>query len=103
MCKIVCTRKGYKKEGGFVEVVLDGESDYDEVVQQAATTLNLEDEDGCTELLLFRVDGTVIPNNEVDIGGFTRSWTLQRYLKSLGKTAAQMKLGVGFRYEVNTY
>ena len=71
----------------------------------------MEEEDGCTKLLLMmedgctkllRVDGTVIPNNEVDIGGFSRSWTLQRYLKTMGNTAAQIKLGVGFKYEVSS-
>ena len=97
----MCSRKGYKKDGGFVEVMLNGDSDYEAVVEQAAATLDLEEEEGSTELHLFRVDGTVIPNTDVDVGGVTQSWTLERYLRSQGKTAAQMKLGVGYRYMVS--
>ena len=99
MCKIVHSRKSYKKESGFMEVMLDGDSTYEDVVQLAAETMSLEKDEDSTELL-FRADGTMVPNIDVSVGGFSQRWTLQRYLKSLGKTAAQMKLGVGYRYVV---
>ena len=81
--------------------MLNGDSDYEAAVEQAAATLDLEEEEGSAELLLFRVDGTVIPNTDVDVGGFIQSWTLERYLRSQEKTAVLMKLGVGYRYTVS--
>ena len=100
MCKIVCGRKSYKKYGGFVEVMINGGSYYEEVVEQAAETLKLEEEED-SDLCLFRVDGTVIPNLDVEVDGLMRYWTLERYLKSQGKTSQQLKLGVGYRFRVS--
>ena len=99
MCRIVATRKGYKKEGSFTEVMVKRDSDYATVARHAATTLELQDEDDDGgELSLFRVDGTIIPRGLVDVGG--REWTLERYLRSIGRTASQLKLGVGYRADV---
>ena len=95
MCKIV---SGYKKDGGFMEITVDGDSCYEAIAKEAAKMLDLEKEG--TALLLFRVDGTIVPNKEVDVNGASRRWTIERYLSSQGKTAQQLKLGVGYRYEV---
>ena len=100
MCKIIATSKGYKKEGSYMEVMVRRNADYDAVARQAATTLELKDEDDSAELCLFRVDGTIIPRGCVDVGGNQKEWTLERYLGSIGRTASQLKLGVGFKTEV---
>ena len=101
MCKIVATRKGYKKEGSFTEVMVRRDSEYATVARQAATTIELQDEDDDGgELSLFRVDGTIIPRSLVDVGGREKEWTLERYLRSIGRTASQLKLGVGYRADV---
>ena len=64
------------------------DSDYATVARQAATTIELQDEDDDGgELSLFRVDGTIIPWSLVDVGG---EWTLERYLRSIGRTASQL-------------
>ena len=84
-----------------MEVMLDVNSEYETVVKHAAATLNVDEEEGPIELLLFRVDGTVIPNNDLDIDGCSKKWTLGRYMKSQVKTPSQLKLSVGYRYLVS--
>ena len=101
------TRKGgYMKDGDVTEIRIAGSATYTEVVATAATALDLLpveiDFEGDPELTLFRSDGTVVPNKPIVSNYSDRSeaWTLERYLKSSKKSAAQLKLGVGYRYKV---
>ena len=106
MCKMVRSRKdGFIKEGDFTEVRIERGSTYSGVVAIAAESMGLETEeeedDGAEpELALFRTDGTVVPNQPIVFGKETQPWMLERYLKSLMKTAAQVKFGVGFHCKV---
>lgn len=93
------------KGGDYTEVRVPGYATYTEVAATAGTALDLEvdqDFEGDPELILFRSDGTVVPNKAVMSDYLERSepWTLERYLKSFQKSAAQLKLGIGYRYKV---
>lgn len=81
-----------------MEVTLEANDPYEVVAEQAAITLSMEEEDG--ELMIFRADGTMVPNVDVEVGSVKKQWTLDRYLHSQGKSSQQLKLGVGYRYEV---
>ena len=98
MCKIVSTRKGYRREGGFTEVMIKCDSAYSSVARQAATILVVDDDNG--ELSLFQVDGTIIPRGSVYVDRRKKEWTLEHYLRRIGRTASQLKLGVGYRADV---
>ena len=67
MCKIVWSRSAYKKESGYTEVVVPGGSSYDIVARKAATTLDLQAEDGDGDLSLFCCDGRTIPRTTADV------------------------------------
>ena len=56
-----------------------------------------EDEEEGGEPRIFRNDGTVVPDGSID----DLPWTISRYLKSLNKYPAQVKLGVGFYCRVS--
>ena len=81
-----------------MEVAVPKCSTDEEVIQAAHVILDIqeEEEEEKGRLTMFRIDGTVIPGS--DIGG--AAWTIARYLKSLHKSAGQIKLGVGYHYRV---
>ena len=97
---------GFVKDGDFTEIRIEKSSSYDDAVAVAAEAMDLEPEDEDVlagaemELYLFRTDGTVVPNQPITVVKETLPWTLERYLKSLKKSAAQIKLGVGYRSKV---
>ena len=98
MCPIRRIRKGYCRNGDYVEVRLTKTASYSMVVCQAMEVLHVEEDEEEKverELSVFRIDRTVVP--KCSIRGFP--WTITRYLKSLGKTPGQLKLGVGFTIE----
>ena len=82
MCKNIASRRSYKKEGNFVKVTVDGNSSYQSLAEEAAIALSIEKNGG--ELILFRVDGTVIPNKDIYINGVCKCWT-RGILKVRGK------------------
>ena len=97
---------GFIKDGDYIEVRLSKGATYEEMTAAAARSLELSlestDFEGEPELTLFRTDGTIVPNQPISLDDPARSvpWTLERYLKSVKKSAAQLKLGIGYRYKV---
>ena len=94
---------GFTKDGDFTEIRIEKSSSYDHVAAVAAEAIDLaseDDDDSEMELYLFRTDGTVVPNQPITLAKESVPWTLQHYLKSLKKTAAQINLGVGYRSKV---
>ena len=73
---------------------------YGQVVSEAIRVPDLEEEEeekGEGDPSVFRIDGTVVPDSPIN----DMPWTLARYLKSLHKTAGQLRLGVGYYYRVS--
>lgn len=93
-------RKGYIRSGDYVGVRVPKSASYAQVVGHALDVLGVEvdDEEGEAKQSLFRIDGTVVPVNPVN----DLPWTLGHYLKSLRKSAGQLKVGVGYHYKVNS-
>lgn len=52
-----------------------------------------------SELSLFRSDGTIVPPTPIDESG--KEWTLEYYLRSIERSAAQVRFGVGFISKVS--
>ena len=47
---------------------------------------------------MFRIDGTVVSDNLIN----EMPWTIGRYLRSLRKSAGQVKFRVGYYYRVSS-
>ena len=97
---MVQSRKRYIRDGDYMEVRVAKSATYSEVVACAIEALGVQEEEeqeGEGEPRIFRIDGTVVPDS--DINGV--SWTIARYLSSLHKSAGQIKLGVGYQYQVS--
>ena len=94
ICTIVKSKKGigYSKSGEFVEVQVSRTDCYDDVTRKAKEVVGLNGYEG-EELALFRSDGTLIPNKEIN----NQAWTVGNYFRSIRKAASQVKLGVGFK------
>ena len=91
------SRKAYTRVGDYVEVRLPKIASYGSVAAHAFEVMQVEEEDEEDEEeggepRIFRIDGTVVPDGSID----DLPWTISRYLKSLNKSPAQIKLGVGF-------
>ena len=88
------SRKAYTRVGDYVEVRLPKIASYGSVAAHAFEVMQVEEEDEEEggEPRIFRIDGTVVPDGSID----DLPWTISRYLKSLNKSPAQIKLGVGF-------
>ena len=100
ICRIVHShKKGYERDGGYVEVRMRRTLHYSSFAAEALEALNFEDEEGDGEPTIFRVDGTVVPEEAIN----DLPWTIGRYLKLIQKTPAQLKLGVGYYYQVSMY
>ena len=97
LCAMACSKKRYVRAGDYMEVRLSKYSAYNDMVTTAIEILEVEEEEevkGMGEPRLFRIDGTVVPECEVP-------WTISRYLRSLHKSPGQIKLGVGYYYQVS--
>ena len=91
------SRKGYVRCGDYVEVRVPKAASYSYVVSCALEVLDAEEDEeekGEGKPSMFRIDGTIVPDSPID----DLPWTITRYLKSLRKSAGQIKLGVGFCY-----
>ena len=82
-----------------MEVRVQDGIEYNELVKTCAETLKLEDPPPGSELSLFRSDGTLIPPVATDESG--SGWVLRDYLKSINRSAAQIRFGVGYINKVN--
>ena len=94
------SRKGYVRCGDYVEVRVPKTASYSQVVSHALEVLDVEEDEedeGEAKPCMFRIDGTMVPDSPVN----NLPWTVARYLKSLRKSAGQLKLGVGFYYKVS--
>jgi hypothetical protein len=95
------SRKGYIRCGDYVEVRVPKTASYSEVVSHALEVLDVEkdeEEEGEAKPSVFRIDGTMVPDSPIN----NLSWNVTRYLKSLRKSAGQVKLGIGFFYKAST-
>ncbi len=92
-------KKGYTKCGDYMEVRIRKDAHYPSVVAAARDVLGIEseEEDEEGEWGLLRIDGTVVPNRPIE----KHPWTAARYLNALGKTASQVKFGVGYITDVS--
>ena len=91
MCKN--RKRGYSKGGQYVEVHVPSRSTYDEIIKECVKVVQVPGSSR-GELALFRVDGTLIPKQYFS--------TLFNYLKSMKKSAGQLKLGIGHGPKVCT-
>ena len=83
-------KSGYKKFGQYTEVRVAGKNDYNSVVAECQTILELSGK--VDDFALFRSDGTIIPRK-----GFH---TIGAYFESMKKTPAQIKFGIGHTCKV---
>lgn len=79
------------KRSDYVKVSVPRSSSYAELCRHASDTLEMA-VNVDAELRLFRVDGTMVLNRPID----GKDWTVQRYLDMCNRSAAQLKLGVGY-------
>jgi hypothetical protein len=101
VCPMGHSRKGYVRCGDYVEVRVPKTASYAQVVSLALEVLDVEEDEedeGEAKPSMFRIDGTMVPDSPVN----NLPWTVTRYLKSLRKSAGQLKLGVGFYYKGST-
>lgn len=102
---MVESRKGRFEDGSFLEVTLTDSATYDEILHEAADALGLDDcdeSDDSSVLSLFRADGTrVLVHSLPSAAGSVEPWTIRGYLRLLHRSAAQVKLGVGYVTKVN--
>ena len=95
MCAITKNRKNnYSSTGGYVEVRVWRSILYYDLINVCARSLQLEAAPLEGELSLFRSDGTIVPPTPVDESG--KEWTLLDYLKTIDRSAGQVRFGVGF-------
>ena len=85
---------GYAKSREFIEVQVSRSDDYESVIKEAMRVIRLEENGDEADLTLFRSDGTIIPNKEIN----SLPWTVGNYLRSMKKAASQVKLHVGVGY-----
>ena len=93
------SRKGYVRYGDYIEVCVPKTASYSQLVNHALEVFDVkedEEEEGEPKTSMFRIDGTVVPECPI----YDLPWTVARYLKSMKKTARQLKPGAGFYYKV---
>ena len=101
ICKMADSRKGRVKDGDYLEVRVPKNSTYSDLVREASDAVDLvldsdKDPDN-VKLSLFRADGTRVLDHPVTgTGGEQEQWTIRGYLRFLHKSAAQVRVRVGY-------
>ena len=78
-----------------MEIEVDRNDSYTELVERAAEAFSLSEKPG-QMLMLFKMNGSTIPNSSLTVKEKKREWTLGNYLLATKKSPAQTKLGVGY-------
>jgi hypothetical protein len=98
ICKMILKGNNYRKDSPYTEVSLMKMDMYNEVVEKAAATLNIED--SCSNLALFRANGALIKDEPIMYAKVSCVWTIGRYLNKLHIAADKLHLGIGIHAHV---
>ena len=93
----------YVRSSTYVEVPATRSNSYQAFAKKAAKLLKMEVKKG-EELKLFKLNGAVIVDEKIDVGGgVSKSWTMGNYLSILAKKSpSQIKIGVGTVKEIES-
>lgn len=93
----------YVRSSTYVEVPTTRSNSYQAFAKKAAKLLKMEVKKG-EELKLFKLNGAVIVDEKVDVGGgVSKSWPMGNYLSILAKKSpSQIKIGVGTVKEIES-
>ena len=96
MCKMHESKYGVYSRGksSYVEVEAFRNDTYEVFVSKAARKCKLRHEKHKL-LSLFKLNGARILNEDLNVNGKIKSWTLGNYLTLLKKSPSNVKLGVG--------
>ena len=100
------SRAMYVRSSTYVEVPTTRSNSYQAFAKKAAKLLKMEAKKG-EELKLFKLNGAVIVDEKIDVGGgrggVSKSWTMGNYLSILAKKSqSQIKIGVGTVKEIES-
>ena len=96
------SRAMYVRSSSYVEVPATRSNSYQAFAKKAAKLLKMEAKKG-EELKLFKLNGAVIVDEKIDVGGVSKSWTMGNYLSILAKKSpSQIKIGVGTVKEIES-
>jgi len=89
------TKKGVKRHGDYVEVVLSSTDGHHSTVSKACSALGQPLDTLKTAPTLVRVSGCKIPDHPLTHpdGGSSHPWTIGRYLKQTFASRSTIKLG----------
>ena len=79
---MVKTRRGYKKAGDLVEVVLHSSDRYESTIKKACSVLRIPIAD--KKMRLLRMSGSLIPNTSLPKN---QVWTIGQYVKQTFSSA----------------
>ena len=86
-----------------MEVAIDTNSSYAMVAEHAADALQLDLEDSPEQhcLKIFRCNGTIVSDTSIPTRFGDDPWTWKGYTSLISKYSSQLKMGVGYVYNVS--
>ena len=95
---MIRTKKGMKRNGDYVEVVLSSTDDHHSTVSKACSALGQPLDTLQTAPTLVRVSGCKIPDHPLTHpdGESSHPWTIGRYLNQTFASRSTIKLGLIF-------
>jgi len=88
-------RQGKHTKETPLEIQASRGDTYEQFVKRAAQKYNLKAVSG-KEISLFKMNGARILNETIAVDKNEKPWTLGNYLRMLKKSAATVKIGVGY-------
>lgn len=88
VCSMKKTNRGYVKDGMLIEIFVDRDTSYADLVSQLRATLELPQAPPGKSIALFTTGGAVIKNQEV--------WTLGAYMRQQHRGPGKTRIGIGF-------
>ena len=89
------TSKGsYGRNSPYVEIEAGRNDGYKLFVKRAAAACNISEKEGKV-LSLFKLNGAVFRDVDIEIKGRDKPWTIGNYLLLMKRSSTQAKLGVG--------
>lgn len=84
-----------KSKSSFVEIEAHRSDTYRSFVDKAARKLKMGYRSG-NMLSLFKMNGARVLNEEINLNGKDKPWTLGNYLLKMKKSPTSVKLGIGY-------
>ena len=88
VCLMKRTKKGYVKDGMMIEIMLDKEISYEDLLLQCKVDLEAASPRADEAFALFTTGGALIKDVE--------GWTLQSYMQQQHRGPGKIRLGLGY-------